>query len=142
MNMYALTESNDNLTMKEIENSFGGNLCRCTGYRPIMEAFKSLASDADPSLLDKYPDIEDIKLCAKTGKQCSGKCKPLEKKPIAMSFKANDNWYKVYSVTELAKLFYSIGNKSYRLAAGNTGKGIYELQFNLQTRKIFEMMSL
>ena len=30
------------------------------GYRPIFDAFKSLASDATQDLLDKVPDIEDM----------------------------------------------------------------------------------
>jgi len=34
-------------------------LCRCTGYRPILDAFKTFAMDASSNLLDKVPDIEE-----------------------------------------------------------------------------------
>ena len=44
---------------KEIETSFGGNICRCTGYRPILDAFQSF-SNSIPSTLRATLDIEVI----------------------------------------------------------------------------------
>jgi len=43
MNMYALLESNPSPTPHEVEQNFDGNLCRCTGYRPILSSFGEFA---------------------------------------------------------------------------------------------------
>mmetsp|Transcript_34636 Transcript_34636/g.58034 ORF Transcript_34636/g.58034 Transcript_34636/m.58034 type:complete len:1370 (-) Transcript_34636:596-4705(-) len=47
MAMYALLRNHPKPTRKMIEEALDGNLCRCTGYRPILDAFKSFAIDAD-----------------------------------------------------------------------------------------------
>ena len=45
MNMHAYLRQNPKPTSQEIENLFGGNLCRCTGYRPILQGMRSFACD-------------------------------------------------------------------------------------------------
>lgn len=45
MALYALLRTNPAATRSFIEENLDGNLCRCTGYRPILDAAKTLASD-------------------------------------------------------------------------------------------------
>eukprot|EP01029_Cantina_marsupialis_P026769 TRINITY_DN727_c0_g1_i1.p1 TRINITY_DN727_c0_g1~~TRINITY_DN727_c0_g1_i1.p1 ORF type:complete len:805 (-),score=300.72 TRINITY_DN727_c0_g1_i1:98-2404(-) len=45
MALYALLRNNPTPSRKEIEENFDGNLCRCTGYRPILDAAKTFAKD-------------------------------------------------------------------------------------------------
>ena len=54
MNMYSLLQNNPTPSKKQVEDSFDGNICRCTGYRPILDAMKSFAADEKPI------DIEDL----------------------------------------------------------------------------------
>ncbi|XP_001688833.2 uncharacterized protein LOC5667145 [Anopheles gambiae] len=138
MNMYSLLEAKKGkVTMEEIENSFGGNICRCTGYRPILDAFKALAVDADPKLKAKCQDIEDLtKICPKTGSACAGKCAAAGKtnpnKGLHLSFEEQKEWHKVYNVSDIFAIFESIGDKPYTLIGGNTAHGVYRRSDGIQ----------
>ncbi|XP_062708343.1 xanthine dehydrogenase isoform X1 [Aedes albopictus] len=139
MNMYSLLEAKKGqVSMKEIENSFGGNICRCTGYRPILDAFKSLAVDADEKLVKACQDIEDLpKVCPKTGSACAGKCSSSEpkvtnKRPVRMVFGDGTEWHKVYNINDIFTIFEQIGEKPYMLVAGNTAHGVYRRSEHLQ----------
>jgi xanthine dehydrogenase/oxidase len=45
MALYAQLRANPNATPHELEESMDGNLCRCTGYRPIIDAVRSLSNN-------------------------------------------------------------------------------------------------
>eukprot|EP00775_Hariotina_reticulata_P000680 gene680-978_t len=61
MSMYSLlrgvaAEGKAAPTEEEIEECLAGNLCRCTGYRPILDAFKAVAAvDVKPSSEPIFP---------------------------------------------------------------------------------------
>ncbi|XP_063538292.1 xanthine dehydrogenase/oxidase-like [Cydia strobilella] len=148
MSMYSLVESkNNDLTMKDIENSFAANICRCTGYRPIADAFKSFAKDADERLLNKVCDLEDLAILKSCGVTCAKQC-PHKKKHISEINKkvekkedwcevgkidnkmltidsTNHKWSKVYKLDDVFKSMNESGD--YKLIAGNTGQGVYHV---------------
>ncbi|XP_013404779.1 xanthine dehydrogenase/oxidase-like isoform X2 [Lingula anatina] len=45
MSMSTLLRNKPKPKEEEVENIFQGNLCRCTGYRPILEGFKTFSKD-------------------------------------------------------------------------------------------------
>ncbi len=45
MSIFSTLQSNPDATTKEMLKSIDGNLCRCTGYRPIVEVARSFCSD-------------------------------------------------------------------------------------------------
>ncbi|OMO78014.1 Aldehyde oxidase/xanthine dehydrogenase, a/b hammerhead [Corchorus olitorius] len=74
MSLYALLRSSQvPPTEEQIEESLAGNLCRCTGYRPIVDAFRVFAKTDDAL----YTGISSLSLqggeiiCPSTGKPCS-----------------------------------------------------------------------
>lgn len=54
MALYSKLQSNPTPTVEDIEETFDGNLCRCTGYRPILDAAKTFA--VKPELSCPIPD--------------------------------------------------------------------------------------
>lgn len=46
MSMYTLLRNKPEPNMEDIEDAFQGNLCRCTGYRPILEGYRTFAKNS------------------------------------------------------------------------------------------------
>ncbi|KAH8347445.1 hypothetical protein KR059_010727 [Drosophila kikkawai] len=124
MNMYGLLEQHrGQVSMSQVEDAFGGNLCRCTGYRPILDAMKSFAVDSTIEVPPECVDIEDSfeLLCPRTGQSCKGSC---SRPPLADH--DDSHWYWPKSLAELFSALGQVGNGDrYILVAGNTAHGVY-----------------
>ena len=45
MSLYALLRNNPDPSQDDVEEAFDGNLCRCTGYRPILDAAQTFSAE-------------------------------------------------------------------------------------------------
>ncbi|KAF8659338.1 hypothetical protein HU200_058541 [Digitaria exilis] len=131
------------LTTSEAEKAVSGNLCRCTGYRPIVDACKSFAADVDLEDLGlncfwkKGDDRADVRKLPgyNSGAICTFpeflkseiKCtmQNTNSSPVAVS---NDNWYHPKSIEEFHRLLESnwFDENSVKIVASNTGSGVYK----------------
>ncbi|XP_012545633.1 LOW QUALITY PROTEIN: uncharacterized protein LOC101738607 [Bombyx mori] len=137
MAMHSLLKGNNDLTMLEIEKSLSSNVCRCTGYRPILDAFKKFAKDCPKE--HRILDIEDLTICKRTGKKCDkSNCNDedwciIEKEEykaegiIEIPLHDNKYWYRVTNVDDIFKILNQKGYDSYMLVFGNTAKGAYPI---------------
>ncbi|XP_035660362.1 xanthine dehydrogenase/oxidase-like [Branchiostoma floridae] len=92
--MYGLLSKKPQPSQQEVENHFDGHICRCTGYRPILDAMKSFASDSGDCI-----DIE-APLCGQNGV----------------------SWYRPTTLEQLYSLLeqHGTGQDRYKLVCGNT----------------------
>ena len=44
--MYALLRNDPDPSSHDVEEAFDGNLCRCTGYRPILDAAQTFSAES------------------------------------------------------------------------------------------------
>ncbi|XP_053612796.1 xanthine dehydrogenase-like [Plodia interpunctella] len=65
MSMYALLRQNTKLEYSDIETALQGNLCRCTGYRPIIESFKTFMDGWEKSYVNPEGTCAMGKDCCK-----------------------------------------------------------------------------
>jgi len=113
-----LASDSSGKTEKEIEDSFDGNICRCTGYRPILDAMKSFAKECNPI------DIEDIRSLKSCHQMCTKPCnKTLINLPRSLGVSL---WVKPSSILEALSVISRNEEKSVRFVAGNTAIGVYK----------------
>uniref|UniRef100_A0A1J3CNI9 indole-3-acetaldehyde oxidase n=1 Tax=Noccaea caerulescens TaxID=107243 RepID=A0A1J3CNI9_NOCCA len=141
-----------NLTAAEAEKAVSGNLCRCTGYRPLVDACKSFAADVD---------IEDLgfnSFCKKGENRAevlkrlpcydhasSQVCEFPEflKQEIKNGMVLDPrkySWSSPASVSELQGLLSEVENgMSVKLVAGNTSTGYYKEEKQRKYERFFDI---
>ncbi|PAN09582.1 hypothetical protein PAHAL_2G035000 [Panicum hallii] len=134
-------EGSARLTAAEAERAVAGNLCRCTGYRPIADACKSFAADVDledlglntfwrkgdahASKLPRYdegaigvfPEFLKAEIRASSG---IGGCTPA-------LVESGSTWHRPRSVEEYYNMVGSelFGKSRTKVIVGNTASGVY-----------------
>nr|XP_043629363.1 indole-3-acetaldehyde oxidase-like [Erigeron canadensis] len=120
------------LTVSEAEKSISGNLCRCTGYRPIVDVCKSFAADVDmedlglnafwtkDAKLSKLPFYDPKEICT-----YPEFLKIESKSPMVLTYQ-NRSWDTPVSMEELGSLLEAAKGVAVKLVAGNTGIGYYK----------------
>lgn len=107
MSLFALYKNTEQASRSEIDDGLSGNLCRCTGYRPIIEAAQrmyELGRDTlnEQTLADK---LEKIKPAA------------------CLRLKKQNSYYAPVAVAELAELFMQYPDAT--ILAGGTDIGLW-----------------
>ncbi|XP_063822618.1 xanthine dehydrogenase [Ostrinia nubilalis] len=70
MSMYALLRSCSKVTYSDMEVAFQGNLCRCTGYRAIIEGYKTFLEDWEKQRVVDAPANGTQRNACGMGKDC------------------------------------------------------------------------
>ena len=131
--MESILKENPKISALELEKRLDGNLCRCTGYRPIFEAFKSFSTangkqqSLSPSCCSGEAGMGDIEELG-CKKVCGKVCPP---RKVQVSAPSAQTWITATTLQELYNLLDTNVGKRVKLVVGNTSQGVYFERFDL-----------
>eukprot|EP00756_Hemistasia_phaeocysticola_P004026 Hpha_TRINITY_DN12589_c0_g1::TRINITY_DN12589_c0_g1_i1::g.50755::m.50755/K00106/XDH; xanthine dehydrogenase/oxidase len=108
----------------DLEQAMNGNICRCTGYRPIVDTLKSFASDTT---------VKDNLGGTAVGPYDAGIDKLVVADPPIAQDLSTHEWYIAKNLDGAVKEFEAGRD----LMAGHTSPGIYDTQFSGDTGHYF-----
>ena len=91
MSLYAMYETNPDPKRQDIDDALAGNLCRCTGYQPIISAAEEMYADPRPEAEDRLSALREIRADRSLHLNCDGReyFAPVEADELAEIVKAN-----------------------------------------------------
>ena len=133
MNTQAFLQQKGTCSQQEIEDIYGGNLCRCTGYRPILHAMRTLASDYDAASDRTQKCQADPSFHVESRKELArvdpGVLPGDFARTLHFSGDGKD-WYRPSTLAEVQRLKRKytgiLGRESVKLVFGNTASGVYQ----------------
>jgi xanthine dehydrogenase/oxidase len=126
--MWGLLQSSDPKTISQqtVEDHFDGNLCRCTGYRPILHAMKTFASDPPsqsnhPRALALMPQHSELQPYIHQPGSLQA-----QQPPKLLSFGAPMTWFRPGSLSQLLTMLQQQAKqgRTVQLVCGNTSIGV------------------
>ncbi len=140
MNMYTMLRNRPRPTQQEVEDNFDGHICRCTGFRPILQGMKSFAVD-----YKKHNTYYTNHPCVAAADYIHGESKDgvrvkfpealldYAKHPQPLFFQGRGyQWFRPLNLAQVLKLKERFDDHTgnFKLVVGNTSIGIYKIDVN------------
>jgi xanthine dehydrogenase/oxidase len=135
MNMFTMLRNDPKPTQRAVEDNFDGHICRCTGFRPILQAMKSFARDYEEH--NTYYTNHACMSADGVRKQ-GDESKAVfpealleqAKNPQPLHFEGRGyEWFRPLTLSgvQALKERYDDGTGNFKLVVGNTSIGIYKI---------------
>jgi len=115
---------------EQVEAAFDGNICRCTGYRPILDAMKSFCPPSNRAgERAAEGDIEELADLARVpchALACAGACADKFGGRLVVQAVDGPIWVAPTSLKELCAYLAQYKGQAVQLVFGNTAAGVYK----------------